>query len=291
MKKHLLAGVALTAAAALALSGCSSAGSDTASAAKKPYGDCPLGGTKGEFTLKTHKPDELRVRADLPSPGWYNGDTVDEIDSGVDYCILANIAYRSGIKKITLQNASFDALIAGRGGEMDLTLNQIAITEDREKIFDFSDPYYDATTAVVTKSGSKLTEEQLAGAKIGVKQGTTQQLFVTDTLKPTQQISVYPGDNELDNAVAAGQIDAAVQDLSIALGAANASGDRLSVLSQIQTGAKMGVMLPKDSSNTAVVDKVLTQMKKDGTLDKLTSKYLGAAYGTDPSTIPVWNIR
>ncbi|MFF3784337.1 ABC transporter substrate-binding protein [Streptomyces sp. NPDC001933] len=288
MKKHFLAGVALAASAALALSGCSSG---TASEAKKPYGDCPLGGTKGEFTLKTLKPDELLVRADLPSPGWYNGDTIDEIDSGVDYCILANIAYRSGIDKITLQNASFDALIAGKGGEMDLTLNQIAITKDREKIFDFSDPYYDATTAVVTKSSSKLTEDQIAGAKIGVKQGTTQQLFVTDTLKPTQQISVYPGDNELDNAVAAGQIDAAVQDLSIALGAANASGGKITVPGQIQTGATMGVMLPKDSSNTAVVDKILAQMKKDGTLDKLSSKYLGAAYGTDPSTIPLWNVR
>jgi len=291
MKKQLLTGIVLAVTASLALSGCSAAGSGNAADAKKPYGECPLGGEKGEFTLDTIKPGELLVRADLPSPGWYNGDTVDEIDSGVDYCILANIAYRSGIDTIILQNASFDALIAGKGGEMDLTLNQIGITEERAKIFDFSDAYHDANTAVVTQSGSELTEDDLLDAKLGVKQGTTQQLFVTETMKPTQQIAVYPGDNELDAAVAAGQIDAAIQDLSVALGAVNASGGKLLAVAQVQTGTQMGVLLPKASPNTAVVNEILAQMREDGTLAELESKYLGAAYGIDPTTVPVWNVR
>lgn len=291
MKKQILTSTALVAAASLLLAGCSAGGTTEAAADTKPYGECYTGGEQGEFALETVKEGVLTVRADLPSPGWYNGDTVEEIDSGVDYCILANIAYRAGIEKIDLQNASFDALIAGKSGEMDLTLNQISITDERKQIFDFSDSYYDATTAVVTAGDSTLTEGDIIDARIGVKQGTTQQLFVTETLKPTQQIKVYPGDNELDSAVAAGQIDAAIQDLSVALGAVNASNGKLQAAGQIETGEQMGVMLPKDSPNTSVVNEILAQMKADGTIDKIAGEYLGDAYGIDPTSVPVWNVR
>ncbi len=174
----------------------------------------------------------MTVKADLPSPGWYNGDTVADIRSGVDYCILANIAYRSGISKVTLQNASFDGLIAGKAGDMDLTLNQITITDERKKIFDFSTPYFNANSGIVAKEGAKLTPAGLRGAKIGVKQGTIEQIYASDVLNPTQQISVFPGDPELDAAVAAGQIDAAVQDLSVALGSTSASNGARSQLRQ-----------------------------------------------------------
>ncbi|OZB84602.1 ABC transporter substrate-binding protein [Microbacterium sp. 13-71-7] len=289
MKKHFLTAAVLAAVTATMLTACS--GAATGATSDKPYGDCPVSGTKGEFSLKTLRPGELLVKADLPSPGWYNGDTVAEIHDGVDYCILANIAYRAGISRITLQNASFDGLIAGKAGDMDLTLNQITITDERKQIFDFSTPYFDSNSGIVAKEGAKLTAAGLRGARIGVKQGTTEQVYVTDVLKPTQQVSVFPGDPELDAAVAAGQIDAAVQDLSVALGSTSASNGRIAVQGQIDTKQQMGVLLPKNSPNTAVVDKIIEQLKADGTIDKLSSKYLSKAYGADPTKIPVWSIQ
>ncbi|RGE21014.1 ABC transporter substrate-binding protein [Leucobacter sp. wl10] len=292
MKKQILAGLALAASAGLLLTGCS-AGSNSSSgadAATKSYGDCDVSGKKGEFTLKTLTEGQLTVKADLPSKGWYNGDTVNSIKDGVDFCILANIAYRSGIDKIDLQNASFDGLIAGKAGDMDLTLNQITITDERAKIFDFSEPYYSSTVGVVVKKGSDIDADSLRDAKIGVKQGTTEQLFVEQTLKPSQQVSVFPGDPELDAAVAAGQIDAAVQDLSVALGSTSASNGAIEVIGQYDSGQNMGVLLPKDSPNTAVVSEIIAQMKQDGTIDELASKYLSKAYGVDPTEIPVWSL-
>ncbi|WP_336652076.1 MULTISPECIES: ABC transporter substrate-binding protein [unclassified Leucobacter] len=290
MKNHVLTSLALTATAAALLTGCSAA-SDTAESEAKPYGDCEVTGTAGEFSLDTLTEGTLTVKADLPSKGWYNGDTVESITDGVDYCILANIAYRSGIKNIDLKNASFDGLIAGKAGDMDLTLNQITITDERRKIFDFSEPYFSSTAGIVVPQGSTITEDTIAEAKIGVKQGTTEQIFVDEVLKPTQQVSVFPGDAELDAAVAAGQIDAAVQDLSVALGAANASNGRIEVIGQFDSGQQMGVLLPKDSPNTAVISDIIMQMREDGTIDALASKYLSAAYGTDPTDIPVWSTK
>lgn len=279
-----------------ALAGCGSDGGNAeASSGGQPaaYGKCPITGTdsdRGSYTLDTLQPKRIVVKADLPSPGWYNGDTVEEIDSGFDFCLLANIANRAGIDDIVLQNTSFDGLVAGKAGDFDMSLNQITITEDRKKVFDFSDPYFQSTAGILVKDGSDLTEDGLADAALGVKQGTVGQSLVTDVIQPAQDPSVFPGDPELNAAVASGRVDAGIQDLSIVLGAATNSGGALEVVGQIETNEAYGVMLPKDSGNLDTINKILADLKADGTLDKLSKEYLTDAYGVDPASIPVWQV-
>lgn len=275
------------------LSGCSAGADggaiDPATGNPHSYGDCKVTGKKGVHPLRTLKKGVLLMKADLPSPGWYNGDKVENIRSGFDFCLLVNIAHRAGIDDVVLQNSSFDGLVAGKAGDMDLSLNQITITDERRKVMDFSDPYFQSTAGVLVKSGADLTEQNLRDGKIGVKQGTVGQLLVTDHLKPAQSPSVFPGDPEMQAAVAAGNIDAGIQDLSIVLGAASKSGGKLAVVGQIETNEAYGVMLPKGSPNTEVVNTILRELKADGTLDKLSAAYLTEAYGVDPASIPVWH--
>jgi len=283
----------MTAVAALATAGCSSSGAEDETASSgnpAAYGDCPITGTKGEYELTTLQEGALLVKADLPSPGWYNGDTVADIKSGFDFCLLANIAHRAGIEDITLQQSAFDGLVAGKAGDFDLTLNQITITDERRKVMDFSDPYFQSTAGILAKSGADIAEDNLADQQLGVKQGTVGQLLVRDVIQPAQEPSVFPGDPELQAAVAAGRIDAGIQDLSIVLGAASSSGGSLEVLGQIETDEAYGIMLQKDSPNTAVVNDILADLKADGTLDKLSAEYLTDAYGVDPASIPVWRV-
>ncbi|WP_125614824.1 ABC transporter substrate-binding protein [Specibacter cremeus] len=287
--------VAVTGALALALglAACSSGGNGAASANGNPssYGDCAVTGAAGTHKLDLIKDGTITVKADLPSPGWYNGDTVESIRSGFDFCLLANIAHRAGVTNIVLQNSSFDGLVAGKAGAFDMSLNQITITDERKKVMDFSDPYFQSTAGVLVKKDSALTESTLAGSSIGVKQGTVGQMLVTDVIKPKTAPAVFPGDAEQQAAVAAGRIDAGIQDLSIVLGAAAQSGGALKVVGQIPTDEHYGVMFPKGSKNVATVNEILTELRKDGTLDKLSSTYLTQAYGVDPAAIPVWSIK
>lgn len=281
----------LTLVCALLASGCSSGDSGTKAADKtSDYGNCKVSGKKGEFKLKTIKPDTLTVKADLPSPGWYNGDTVKQIDSGVDYCLLANIAYRSGLGHIDLVNASFAGLVAGKAGSFDLSLNQITITPEREKVMDFSVPYFDSTAGILVKSGADVTADNLRTKKIGVKQGTVGQILADKKIDPQQTVSVFTGDPSEQAAVAAGRIDAGIQDLSIVLGAAKKSNGKLKVVGQVKTGEHYGVMLPKGSDNLPVVNKIIKQAKSDGTIKRLQKAYLSKAYGVDPTSVPVWNL-
>ena len=292
MKASLALLTSLTAVAALT-AGCSSSstgGTNADTGNPASYGDCPITGEKGTHELQTVGDGELLVKADLPSPGWYNGDTVAAIDSGFDFCLLANIAHRAGIDEVTLQHTSFDGLVAGKAGDFDLSLNQITITDERREVMDFSDPYFQSTAGILAKGGSELSAENLADQQLGVKQGTVGQLLVNDVIQPAQDPSVFPGDPEMQAAVASGRIDAAIQDLSIVLGAAANSGGALEVVGQIETDEAYGVMLPKDSPNTAVVNEILAELETDGTLDKLSAEYLTDAYGVDPASIPVWQV-
>ncbi len=289
-KITLLATVAVS---ALLLSGCAANAEKPAQENGNPasYGDCEVTGERGAYTLETKTEGTLLMKADLPSPGWYNGDKVEDIRSGFDFCLLVNIAHRAGIDNVKLEMASFDGLVAGKAGDMDLSLNQITITDERTKVMDFSDPYFQSTAGVLVQTGSDLSESGLSKSLLGVKQGTVGQILVADSIKPSENPAVFPGDSEMQAAVLAGNIDAGIQDLSIVLGAATKSKGKLEVVGQILTDEAYGIMMQKGSPNLETINKILAELKADGTLDKLSASYLVEAYGVDPASIPIWDVK
>ena len=82
-----------------------SAASFAASAAPD-YGKCEVTGQRGSVKLETVVPGALSVRPVLPSPGWWNGDSIDTIKDGFEYCMAANMAYRAGLDKVVVVNLS-----------------------------------------------------------------------------------------------------------------------------------------------------------------------------------------
>ncbi|WP_406277870.1 ABC transporter substrate-binding protein [Embleya sp. NBC_00896] len=282
-------------AATLTLAACSSPGGDASTATtdakgSTTYGKCTVTGKRGEFKLDPTAKNTLTVQGDLPSPGWWNGDTVKAIKDGYEYCMAANIAYRAGLDKLKIANASFDALVAGKTHDFDLALAEISITEERRKAVTFSEPYYASNIAVLVKGDSTVTAANLPKLRIGVKQGTTGAAFVADKIKPASAPSVFAGDPEMDAALQAGQIDVAMTDVAIVLGKANKSGGKLKVVGQYDTGESYGALYPKGSANAATLDAIIKQMREDGTFDSLATTYLGPAFGGDPKTIPVWTV-
>ncbi|MFV5994653.1 ABC transporter substrate-binding protein [Streptomyces sp. NPDC056231] len=257
----------------------------------RAYGTCKVTGTRGSIHLKTVEKGTLTVVGDLPSPGWWNGDTVRRINSGYEYCMAANLAYRAGLSKLTVRNVSFDALVAGKTQDFDMALAEISITDARRKVVDFSSPYFSSNIGVLVKSGSEVTEDNIGGLRLGVKQGTTGADFVRDRLHPKSQPKVFAGDVEVQAALQAGQIDAALTDVAIVLGKAQESKGKLKVIGQYDTGESYGALYPKGGKNSAALDGAIDAMKKDGTLDKLSSTYLAQAFGGDPAAIPVWSAK
>lgn len=275
----------------LLASACGTSDGGPAAAAGDQFENCHLTGEAGEFHLKTVKPDVLTIKADLPSAGWWNGDTVESIDDGYEFCLAAEIAHLSGLERVELQNVSFDKLVSGTLTGYDLSLDEISITADRRKVVDFSEPYYNSAVGVLTKDGSEVSEAELRSLDLGVKEGTAAQQWVRDVLQPERTPRVYPGDAEALAGLVSGQVDAYLQDVAIELGQAKQSGGQVEVVGQYETDEAYGAMLPKGSPNTAVVNDIITRLKSEGYLDELSKTFLGPAFGGDPAAVPVWTVQ
>jgi polar amino acid transport system substrate-binding protein len=252
-------------------------------------GNCEVTGEKGSIPIANPaKAGQLTVEVSLPAPIWWNGDTPEAIKDGMEYCMAAEIAWRAGYDKLEVVNVGWDALIAGQTADFDLAMSEISITDERKKIHDFSVPYFSSDIGVLVRKDAPVDEKSIKSAKIGVQQATTGAAFVQDKLGITD-VQVYPDQGDMFAALRAGQTDVAVTDTSIVLAEVVANPDKVEVVGQYKTGESYGAIYPKGNANNATLDKIMQSMIDDGTIKKLGAKYLAAAWGKDPASVPYFN--
>ncbi|MEV5935089.1 ABC transporter substrate-binding protein [Streptomyces sp. NPDC052079] len=250
------------------------------------YGDCQVSGEYGEFDLSPETEGALTVKTTLPAPGWWNGDTPDSITGGYEYCMAANIAYRSGLDRVTVKNAPFPEVVSGRTRDFDLALAQITITPERSKVADFSPPYLSSTLGLLIRDGEEINEDNIRDARMGVAEGTTGEEFVANRIRPTKPVTAFANDPEMVEALEQGRIDAVVHDTTILLAYPQKTENKVRLVGQYRTGQSYGALYPKGSADKEELDRVIKQLIDDGTLTKLSAVYLGAAFGQDPVKIP-----
>jgi len=254
-------------------------------------GNCEVTGEKGSIPIASPaKAGQLTVEVSLPAPIWWNGDTPDSIKDGMEYCFAAEIAWRAGFDKMEVVNVGWDALVAGQTADFDLALSEISITDERKKVVDFSTPYFDSNIGVLIQKGADVTEDNITSKTCAAYAGTTSVDFLRDQLK-CASTKTYPDSPTLYQGLLSGQVDADFLDTAIVLAEAKQTGDQLEVVGQYQTGEKYGAIYPKGSANEDALDQGIQTMIDDGTLDALSSTYLGPAFGGDPSAVPIWTIK
>ncbi|MFE5188899.1 ABC transporter substrate-binding protein [Streptomyces sp. NPDC056628] len=280
--------LAVSGAIIAATSACDQDGSRSS---KVRYGDCDVSGRRGEFHLTPETAGALTVKTTLPAPGWWNGDTPQSVRSGYEYCMAANIAYRSGLDRVAVENAPFPEVVSGRTKDFDLALAQITITPERSKVAKFSPPYLSSSLGLLIREGERIDEDNISDVRIGVAEGTTGEQFVEDRIKPVEPVKAYANDPEMIRALEDGRIDAVVHDTTILLPYAQKEGSRVSLVGQYRTDQGYGALYPMGSPNRAELDRVIRQLIDDGTLAKLSAVYLGAAFGRDPAKIPYLTVH
>lgn len=281
LTKVAAASAALLMASALTACG---GGSDSASG----FGNCDVTTKKNSIKLKPVQADTLTVETTLPVPGWFNGTTPEGIEDGFEYCMAADIANAAGLSSVTVKNVSFDQLVLGRTNNFDVAFAESTITPERAKVVDFSEPYYESNIGVLVKADSGITQQNLKQHTLGAYTGTTSVTFLEEELGV--QGKIYPDSQALYQGVLSGQIDAAFLDTAIVLAQAKNSNGQLEVVGQFKTGEVYGGIFPKGSPNQDAINGIIKQMRSDGTLDRLSKKWLGPAFGGDPNSVPVWSV-
>ncbi|HEY4192324.1 MAG TPA: ABC transporter substrate-binding protein [Mesorhizobium sp.] len=249
-------------------------------------GNCEVTGVKGSMPFTPVNAGVLTVEVNLPSnPGWYNGDTPDQIKDGYEYCLAANIAHRAGLDGVKIVNVAWDALVTGHTKDFDIALSQISITEERKKVVDFSTPYFNSDFGVLVKKGTTVDSTSIKKMRFAVQQSTTGADFVTNKVQPAE-VKVFPDAPGMVTALMAGQVEAAGNDTAVMLGWATRSQGKLEVVGQYTTGEAYGGLYPKASPNAAKINEIIEALIKDNTVKSLSTKYLGPVLGADPTSVP-----
>ncbi|WP_157015573.1 ABC transporter substrate-binding protein [Mesorhizobium xinjiangense] len=257
-------------------------------AATEGYGDCKLFGKAGVEHIDTAVPGQFTVIINLPAVGEFNGDRPETISTGREFCMAVNIANRLGIDKVVLKNASFDSIVAGQNKDFDIALALISVTEPRKKVVDFSTPYAHGAFGLAARADTTIDETSIKTTKLGTQAGTIMVSWAQETL-PDAKLSVFDDTGAMFTALAAGNVDVVMTDISVILGQVSNSNGRLKVIGQYPSGRDTAGIYPKGSKQKPVIDKIIADMAADGTLEALENEYLAPARGgLKPEDVPIW---
>jgi len=199
---------------------------------------------------------------------------------GFDMDILAEIAERAGFE-YDLRTMDFNGIIpAVQTGNVDIAIAGITITEEREEIVDFSDPYYDSGLKILVRANNDEVEDidDLKGNKIGTKVGSTSYDFLESNLGDEADITPYPGSSDMYMALLGGSVDAVFYDApNVGYFSQTRGKDRVKVVGPLYEGQQYGIALASGSKWLEPVNEALAAMKEDGTYDELHAKWFGSS--------------
>ena len=199
---------------------------------------------------------------------------------GFDVDVINAVAEKMGLTASYLPNQKFDTLvpIIKQGGKADVSIAAVTITDERMESVDFSEPYLDSNQAIVVAKGSSETEETLndTSKQVVCQGGTTGDEWIGENLPDAVRVPVDDVTAAL-TGVQTGLYQAMVVDLPVASYMLSQSFSDLEIVKEIPTGEQYGIAVSKDNPElTQAVNKALEDMKSDGTMKEIETKWFGS---------------
>jgi glutamine transport system substrate-binding protein len=177
----------------------------------------------------------------------------------------------------TLQPMDFSGILpALQTHNVDVALAGITIKDERKKVIDFSDGYYDSGFTLMVPASSAIKDvSDLKGKSLAVKTGTSSADYAKANFKDTD-LRLFPN---IDNAyleLATGRVDAAMHDTPNVLYYIHTAGQgRVKAVGQQMMAQQYGFAFPKGSPLVAKVNAELVKIKADGRYSAIYKKWFG----------------
>ena len=199
-----------------------------------------------------------------------------DVIGGFDVDIANEIANKIGVN-LVIQEMDFDALVSALpAGKVDLVISGMNPTEERAKVVDFSEVYYNSKHGILVRAEDAdkyQTFADLEGAKVGVQLGSTQEK-IAKTEIPNVNLQQLSNINNLILELKAGKVDAIVMEKPVAEMAVK-SNPELAVGKPIyeeQTGGKAVGIAKNNPQLLAKVNEVITELNESGKMDEYIEK-------------------
>ncbi|MCR5626067.1 MAG: basic amino acid ABC transporter substrate-binding protein [Lachnospiraceae bacterium] len=196
---------------------------------------------------------------------------------GFDIALVKAIGEKLG-KNVTIQNMEFDSLISSIGTKTDLVIAGMTVTDERKQSVDFTEPYYTAVQSVIVPVGSAIASfDDLKGKKIGVQMGTTADFISSDI--EGAETARYNKSIDAVNDLLNGRLDCVIVDKNPAETFVASHTGELEALEgsnfDFEDESYAMAVAKGDAEFLKQVNDALSELKADGTIDKLTEEYIG----------------
>lgn len=228
----------------------------------------------GKLTVCTHLPYE---------PFQYKNDAGKIV--GFDIDLMDLVAKKLGVTQ-TIVDTPFEGIKSGQdlnAATCDVAAAGMTITAERQKVMDFSKPYFDANQALLVRKGAGIDSlAKLRGKKLGTQASTTGEDYGNAHAKANGYTTVSFKDlAALQQALITKQVDAAIDDLPVMNIYVKQHASEVEVSTQFDTGEQYGYSVKKGNAKLlAAINQVIDTARSDGTYDKIYAKWIG---GTPPS--------
>jgi len=182
-------------------------------------------------------------------------------------------------KEVVIENIAWDGLIpALQTGRVDMVISSMTITEAREEVIDFSDPYANAMLALLTNKDSaiqSIDDLNVEGRKIAVKTGSTGYIYAQNNLTNAEIIGL-PDESACVTEVAQGKADGFIYDqLTIYRNWQNNLETTNAVFIPFQDVEKWGVAVQEGNDELKQqLNDFIAHYTAEGGFEDLTQKYL-----------------
>ena len=270
MKKRVLAALLVSVMAVATVAGCGSKSSDDSSA-------------KTETTDNSSEEKEKVVVVTAGTGEPYSLLSDDgKTWTGIDAEMWAEIEKRTGWE-VEVKQAAFDALWGELDTERaDVAANCFAVKAERTDKYNATIPYYgDAQCVIVNEDSDYKTLEDLKGKTIGCTNGQAAQTIIEDAAKEIGfEVKLYEDSAIGMNDLVLGRIDAyANTTTNVNAFTHNHEEAKFRFFDENLMANNVAYFLPKTERGdklTEELNKVLQDMIDDGTVGKITEKYMYA---------------
>lgn len=230
--------------------------------------------TDGKLTVATGNPAYFPwVLDDAPESG-------KGFEAAVAYAVAAEMGFATD--DVVWVRSSFDEAIQPGVKNFDVNMQQYSITPERDEVVDFSAPYYTAPMAVLAGPGAvdtAATMDALKGLKWGASGSHTSVQKIMNEIKPSSDPLLYADNADINAAISANQIDAALFDLPTALFLSAVMIEGSKVIGQFPAndkdgGDQFGMLMEDGNPLKACVDEALAAITENGELAAIEATWL-----------------
>jgi ABC-type amino acid transport substrate-binding protein len=269
-----LMAVLLVGLVAVVVAGCGGGGSSSSSETTATEEPAEGGGTAEEGGG-----EKLTVGSDIPYPPFEQGKKGSY--TGFDVELMETIGKEIG-REPEFIDSSFETIFRDLAQEkFEAVMSAATITEEREKVVDFSNPYYLSEQAILVKEGSSITGlSDLKGKVVGAQQGTTG-LELGKEKAEASELRPFPEGPDADNALKAGTVEAVIIDAPVAKQQAEELGG-IEIVEKVPTEETYGIAIAK--GNTELLEQInegLSKAIEDGSYAKVYEKWFKEAPALD----------